>query len=702
MNLRNDRRIKFYLFLFFLAFYLLFTGDHFSEPYYASDEKLMILTTQQIVDNFSLHFPETYGVTTSRYGILQSIVAIPFYCLAKVVALFFPENQTEIIATFIIYFTNAFITAFLIVCFYSFSRYLKYPPKTAFYSSIVLGLCTTIFPYAKYFFSEPLVALTLLNSIYNFIKATKVPANLENRKRQFYLFKSSLWFALCLLTRIDNLSLIIIFILAIILLSYRNNQYVKSEKSISVNNLLLDFLVFFIPVLISGIIILILNYLRFGSLLKSGYNEEPFTTSLFVGLYGLLFSPSRGIFIYSPPIIITLFFIKRFWRRRSFLIILIIGITIIKLYFFAIWWSWYGGWSWGSRFLLPIIPLYFLFFNEAFLRFKKFSSVTRLLIISLIIIGFVVQLIGVLINPSKYDNNIFGLINRDENQFLFLPQLSSLIGNIDIIKMGFIDSFILKFTEHFNSSILLIILIILIGSIFFSFIRLKKFVGFGWKDVVQFKPIRLFTKLEKLIAVLIIINVIIYLVSFVTVYSNKITRYVQIKYNDGEESLEKKSDKLLCIEKSINSKRASIMGEKEIKEINMKWIGTLWIPKEGEYWFYTKASGYYLLRIGDKNILGNKDADYQHTSTASEYFKRGYYDFVLDYKPVDINYQLIHLYWTIPGNGIYKSILSNQFLFVQKPNVFRQILLALNTFKFFFVLISIILVYVVRIIMKVS
>ena len=482
----------------------------------------------------------------------------------------------------------------------------------------------------------------------------------------------------------------------------------KSEKSISINNLLLDFLVFFIPVLISALIMLMLNYLRFGSLLKSGYNEEPFTTNIFVGLYGLLFSPSRGIFIYSPPIIITLFFIKRFYQRRSFLTILIIGVTIIKLYFFAKWWSWYGGWSWGSRFLLPIIPLYFLFLNEAFLRFKKLSSVTRLLIIFLVIIGFVVQLIGVSVNPSKYDNNIFGLINRDENQFLFIPQLSSLIGNIDIIKMGFIDSFVLKFTEHFNPAILLIILIILIGSIFFSFVRLQKFVGFEWKDFVQFKPLcrersRPFpTRFKKLIAVLIIINVIIYLVSFITVYSNKITRYVQIKYNDGEESLEKKSDRLLCIEKSVDSKKALIKREKDIKEINMKWIGTLWIPKEGEYWFYIKASGYYLLRIGDKNILGNKDADYQHTSTASEYFKRGYYDFVLDYKPVDINYQLIHLYWTIPGNGIYKSILSNQFLFAQKPNAFIQILFAINTFKFFFVLISIMLVYVARIIMKVS
>jgi len=707
-----EKKIKFYLFLFFTSFYLLFSGDHFSESYYASDERLMILTTQQIVDNFSLHFPETYGVTTSRYGILQPVVAIPFYLLSKVAGLFFLETKREIVSIFCIYFTNAFISAFLIVCFYSFSRYLRYTVKTAFYSSLVLGLCTIIFPYSKYFFVEPLVALTLLNSVYNFVKATKISsASKENEqyaptKRNFYLFKSSIWLSLSILAKIDNLPLILIFIPAIILLNYRRKQNGRSKKSINCMTGIPAcqkkaggtpaLLVFFIPLVICGIILLILNYLRFGSLFTSGYNEEPFTTNLLVGVYGLLFSTGKGLLIYSPPIIISLFLIRRFWRKRAFLTVFIIGITIVKLYFFGKWWSWYGGWSWGSRFLLPLVPLYLLFINEAFLRYKRFSPIIRILIILIVIVGFVVQLLGVMVNPSKYDNNIFGLINKDENLFLFLPQLSSLFGNIDIIKMSFIDSFILNFTKNFNPILLFIILFILICCFFISFIQMKKFVGFELKDIIQFKPLRLFTRLEKLVTILIIINLLIYLISFIGVYSNRIPRYVRVLYDNGEESLEKKNDYIVCIEKSGQPIKVSIKNGKKIKEINMKWLGTIWIPKDGDYWFHIKASGYYLLNIGNKNILGNKDVEYQHTSTAVEFFKRGYYDFVLDYKPVDVNYRLMHLYWTVPGNGIYKSLLSNKFLFPEKPTIFKQFLLTLNTFKFFFVVLSIIIVYVVQ------
>jgi hypothetical protein len=46
--------------------------------------------------------------------------------------------------------------------------------------------------------------------------------------------------------------------------------------------------------------LLVYNGLAFGNPLEQGYGTKPFDTSPLIGLYGLLVSPSRGLFVYEP------------------------------------------------------------------------------------------------------------------------------------------------------------------------------------------------------------------------------------------------------------------------------------------------------------------------------------------------------------------------------------------------------------------
>ena len=56
------------------------------------------------------------------------------------------------------------------------------------------------------------------------------------------------------------------------------------------------------------------NDLAFGSPLEQGYGIKSFATPIQTGLYGLLVSPSRGLFVYTPYVIFAFFALFRAWR----------------------------------------------------------------------------------------------------------------------------------------------------------------------------------------------------------------------------------------------------------------------------------------------------------------------------------------------------------------------------------------------------
>ncbi len=99
------------------------------------------------------------------------------------------------------------------------------------------------------------------------------------------------------------------------------------------------------------------NVLRFGDPFRFGYEGEGFTTPLWQGIAGLLFSPGRSVFVYAPPLVLSLILWPRFRRVCPALADLLALAWGSALIFYGAWWAWHGGWSWGPRFLVPLIPL---------------------------------------------------------------------------------------------------------------------------------------------------------------------------------------------------------------------------------------------------------------------------------------------------------------------------------------------------------
>jgi len=672
----DDRAVGRYLFCFFLALYLLAAGDHATEPFYSSDETLMAQTTVALVEHASLHFPQSYGVTTAKFGILQSVAAIPFYLAARPLAARLSHEQANLLVVSFLYATNALIAALLIALFYRFSRYLRYPRPTALVGALTLGLTTVLFPYAKMFFSEPLVALMLLGSVFALTRYGR-----GGRRRD--LAVASLLWGLAILARSENLTLLPVYLLVILTVSFRR----EALRARAWRRAVRDMLVFGLTLAPAALTVLAVNAARFGSPWRGGYGEEAFSTPLLAGLYGLLVSPGRGLLVYSPALLLVPFVFSRFWRRRPLLALVIVEIVALKLFFFSKWWSWQGGWSWGARFLLPLVPLLWLALGELFLRWRRWSWGARTVTAGLLLAGLCVQAIAVLANPNKFGNDIWTMIGQDENQFLFIPQLSFLSGNWRLIQSGLIDSFLVHGGEVFGRGPLTGLLAALVGLLGVAGVGLWRRGGWPRPRGASAAPGSWFAKA---MAALALLNVLVFATAHIATESNKIPRERRVVSGEAERLADVKLDRFIRMDE--NWREPGEAGQTSF----YRWRGWLVMPLSGDYQFNLKASGYYHLRIGEQVVFDNQQETQQHLRAAKLTFKQGVYPLEMEYHPVAPDYRLLNLYWTLPGFGVYRGMITHQDVYAERPTALTRALAALDQFKLLIVLLSLMLAAAIK------
>jgi hypothetical protein len=99
------------------------------------------------------------------------------------------------------------------------------------------------------------------------------------------------------------------------------------------------------------------NALRFGDPLATGYAGEAFSTPPWAGIGGLLFSPGKGVWLHAPPLVLSALLWLRFRRAHPPLAGFLALAWALALPFYGMWWAWDGGWAWGPRLLVPLLPL---------------------------------------------------------------------------------------------------------------------------------------------------------------------------------------------------------------------------------------------------------------------------------------------------------------------------------------------------------
>jgi hypothetical protein len=120
-----------------------------------------------------------------------------------------------------------------------------------------------------------------------------------------------------------------------------------------------------------------------GRFALSGYGAEStlFTSPLATGLAGILLSPSRGLFVYSPFLLLAPAAIGLSWSslpaisRRT--VVLIAVATFAHTAMIAKWHDWAGGWSYGPRLMTEaavLVGFVFIMTYKAWRQRSKFVA----------------------------------------------------------------------------------------------------------------------------------------------------------------------------------------------------------------------------------------------------------------------------------------------------------------------------------------
>jgi hypothetical protein len=420
----------FSLFVFFTAFYY-FTNAGW---YGTGDGFFMTTVAKQIAEKGQLGFeprqlPDDIepfkdiisigpnGQYYFKWGLGQSLVEAPFYFIHRLI--WKPSSTGKIAMNYndpsffqelmIIFLCPSVISALGCMLIFLFGIRLGFSKQISIILCLIYGVGTMVWPYSKSLMSEATLNVWLVIS------------------------GACLGFAF--LTKITSIVTIPVFV-AYILLT------IRSRKTIY------DFLIFFAPpVLVSIGILFWYNMIRYGNPWLFGYGQGldslGFITPLYVGLWGLIASPGKSYFLYTPISVLGLTSAWCFFRKKRSEALMFLGVILTVTVLHARWWSWAGDWAWGPRFLLIITPYLILPAGFFFQKWVRNSNIKKGLVISLLVFSFSIQVLGVAVHPFSFIESrtevVDQLVDREslsylsmynENAFVnFSPIFSHIIGN---------------------------------------------------------------------------------------------------------------------------------------------------------------------------------------------------------------------------------------------------------------------------------
>ena len=263
------------------------------------------------------------------------------------------------------YVFNIFVTALTAVILFFYALRLGYDRDVGLLVGGLFGTATLAWPYAGYFYSEPLMGLLLILAAYFLLIFVQDRDIICLAGGGFAMG----WAAVTRVTNLICLPIYFVYALAPPLWLWAKSHgvtgvdagedgHTPSRGQSGLRTLAGYVLVLSLSAGVPLVVIALYNYLRFQTPFRSGYAQTAgFWTPLAEGLYGFFISPEKSIFLFAPilllPVISVPFFLRRHLREGLFLLALFALPTGV----FAKWMDWEGGLAWGPRYLVALVPL---------------------------------------------------------------------------------------------------------------------------------------------------------------------------------------------------------------------------------------------------------------------------------------------------------------------------------------------------------
>jgi len=460
----------------FIAFLFTSDGHRYSIDEYLGEEMALRMITLEphpdYIDGESTNFFDipvmnptksgpicSNGITCYPISIFYSITEIPFiainhyfHIITSDTLIFttgdfidphyvFWRNSENVNLVFMELFYGPFFSAFSVAVFFLICREHKFSRQNSVLLTFLLAFSTLIWAYSN-------TSLNALPSSFFILLGYLFYKKFQRLNQQKFLVFSSASFGFSFLIRPDTI-LFVIPIWIFLLVSVLN-------RNAKIHSLLF----FSLPLLFSYFTKRLIPLLRYESSSDTvgvplGGEIKAFSALLstnlsetFTGVFGLLFAPGVGLFIFSPILLTIFFSFPDFFRKNKSECILFLSFFTLTLLYHGYLNHWHGLVAWGPRYLLPLIPFLLIPLGASLEKRKK--QLMLLIIIPLSLLGiffnlsYVIQDVGWFVwsTPGTHVG-LFGLgtgaANHDlwiNNIIIWTFQYSQLTHSISLLFEG--------------------------------------------------------------------------------------------------------------------------------------------------------------------------------------------------------------------------------------------------------------------------
>ncbi len=393
---RNDKySFPLALFLFLFGIFLFTASGHTYSP----DEETILYVAQAFVTRGEFNIPNrkdapvvggqrgVEGKIFAGTGVFTSLLVSPFYVGAEAVArVIEPRAQSFILRVIVVSLFNALIGALGGVVFFAWQRRMGIAPRMAVGVTLIAALGTMFWVYTRTLYAETLLALGWLVAVY------AVRAFFDYRAR-WWLIVAGLAVGLSVLTKLQGA--LILPALLVYFAAQERRELLRHPKFLQ--NQFFNALAFIIPFAVCLVVLGYYNFIRFGSFLDTGYGSVDADYPIWRGVLGQVLSSGKSVFMYAPPLVLSVIAFPRFfktYRAEAILCALLIATVIV---FHARVYYWAGDGAWGPRYLAATMMFWIL---PLAVWGKNFLE--RALVFLFFALGVLVNLLGMSVNFDTY------------------------------------------------------------------------------------------------------------------------------------------------------------------------------------------------------------------------------------------------------------------------------------------------------------
>ncbi|MDD4872417.1 MAG: hypothetical protein PHR77_17845 [Kiritimatiellae bacterium] len=490
--------------LIFCALFIIAASFHQPVDYDNTSSRYFLVSA--IVDHgtFSIDANEKETIDKSFFNghyysnkaIGAPLLGVPIYwCLRRLPFL----KESVPLAPFSKYIVRIFTTtlpfALLGVVMFCLACKAGASPRKAFFMVIAYGFGTIALIHATLFSGHQVAASFAFFAFALVFQQSGNNMNQNNSVQSIKYFMAGLFAGLAAIS--DYPAVIVTFFLTI---------YVFSLRPLARNLFL-----YILGGLICATLVAAYNMHCFDNPISMSYSNlafEKFREEANIGLFGInlpefkimtaiLFSLSRGLLVIMPVLLLSFMGLGRMYmnekyRKEAFLIV---AICFTYIFFNSGYCGWHGGWTFGPRYLVPMLP--FLVFTMAFGGWSSFSFMILFL---LSVFQVFPAIAGMPHTPEDIRNPLVeiiipcmgqGYLARNAGMFFKLPGLLSIIPIMVVVavimlvafrKIKAVEEQVLEHTREFPRFVIYLWLLVIVCMLTFTVTTPEKIIhAYRWR-----------------------------------------------------------------------------------------------------------------------------------------------------------------------------------------------------------------------------